>query len=71
MIIPYLLTKLIHDPAGSIDADITHDESLLEFFVKLLIYGRKIAQNIIDALNNAIFSFSQSVLQPGKKAISH
>ena len=63
-----LLTQFVHDLAGCIYTDVSHDQCFFQFFIEIIINFRIAVKHIIETLYHIISGFGKTALQAGKKS---
>ena len=49
MLFLYLISQVLYNGHGGLDPQISHDQSLLDLLIKIIINGRKTAENRINS----------------------
>ena len=58
---------MLQNGGGCVNADISHDQDLFQFFIKIIINTGKTAENGIKAGNDIVSRFGKSAYQTFKK----
>ena len=65
----YLGLQAADDLRGGVDADIPHNEDLLQLLIEIIIDCGKAAEHGIDSPDDIVPGLRQALLQSGKKAL--
>ena len=68
MLFFYLFLQTFDNGCGCIHTNITHDQDFFQFFIELIINGRKAFEYTIDTLNNVISCLGKPCFQSGEEA---
>ena len=68
MLFSHLFLQVLQNGGGCVNADVSHDQDLFQFFVKIIVNAGKAAENGIKTGNDIISRFGKAAYQTFKKS---
>ena len=71
MLLFYLMPQILYNGHRGLDAQIPHNQGLFDFLIKIVVNGRKPAENRVNARYNVVSCLGKAFYQTAEKSFCH